>query len=172
MTANPSDTHKTKNLAPCHAISPPSERCNKLPVICYIARSDQLHCLQKNRVDHTPLHLERRKGYIPPSFHHHFGRRWRSPHARPHNTYAQNTIHAASLHQIDEGCTNIFPSFSNLNLDSICLDRGGDFFPCDFSPALVMSSYFTLLDVMGDLWSQLPGPIDFPSQNLGGCQDY
>ena len=32
MTGNPSNTQKTKNLALCHAILPPSERCNKLPV--------------------------------------------------------------------------------------------------------------------------------------------
>ena len=43
MTGNPSDTQKTKTLALCHAISPPSKICNKLPVKCYMARSDQLH---------------------------------------------------------------------------------------------------------------------------------
>ena len=32
MTRNPSNTKKEKNLALCHAILPPSERCNKLPV--------------------------------------------------------------------------------------------------------------------------------------------
>ena len=69
MTGNPSDTQKTKNLALCHAMLPPSERCNKIPMRCYMARSDQLHYLQKNRVDHTPLHPERGTGYIPPSFH-------------------------------------------------------------------------------------------------------
>ena len=130
MTRNPSDTQKTKNLALCHAILPPSKRRNKLPLICYMARYDQLHCLQKNRVDHTPLHPERGKGYIPPPFHHHFGRRWRSPHARPQDTCAQNIMHAASLHHKD--CINIFSSFSNLNPDSICLVRGGNFFPCGF----------------------------------------
>ena len=74
MTGNPSNTQKGKTLALCHAISPPSERC-------YMARVDQSHCIQKNRVDHTPLHPER--GYIHPSFHHHFRRRWRILHAKP-----------------------------------------------------------------------------------------
>ena len=37
---------------------------------------------------------------------------------------------------------------------STCLIRGGDFFPMWFFPQLlVLSSYFNLLDVMGDLWS-------------------
>ena len=40
MTGNPSDTQKTKNPVLCHAISPPSERCNKLPMRCYMARAD------------------------------------------------------------------------------------------------------------------------------------
>ena len=81
-------------------------------------RYDQLHYLEKNRVDHTPLHPKRGKGYIPPSFHHHFGRIWRSQHAEPHDTYAQGIMHAASLHRIDEGCNNIFSSFSNLRPNS------------------------------------------------------
>ena len=132
MTRNRSDIQKTKKLVLCHAILPPSERCNKFPVRCHMARSNQSHYLQKNRVDHTPLQPERGNGYIPPSFHQHFGTRRRSLHARPQNTYAQNTTHAALLHHRDEGCSNIFPSFSNLNPDSICLDRGGAFFSCGF----------------------------------------
>ena len=56
MTGNPSHTQKTKNLALFHAILPPSERCNKLPVRCYMERSDQLHYAQRNKVDNTPLH--------------------------------------------------------------------------------------------------------------------
>ena len=52
MTGNPSDTQKTKNLALCHTISLPLERCNKLPMRCYMARYDQLQFSQKNRVDH------------------------------------------------------------------------------------------------------------------------
>ena len=134
MIENPSDIQNTEKLALCHAILPPSERCNKFPVRCHMPRSDQSHCLQKNRVDHTPLQPERGKGYIPHPFHQHFGTSRRSLHARPHNNCAQNTIHAASLHHRDEGCNNIFPSFSNLNPDSICLDKGGDFFPCGFFP--------------------------------------
>ena len=126
MTGNPSDTQKGKTLALCHAILTPSERCNRLSVRCYMERA-QSHYIQKNRVDHTPLHLARGKGYIPPSFHRHFGRRWRSLHARPQDTYAHNIMHAALLHHRD--CSNTFSSFSNLNLDSICLVRGGDFFP-------------------------------------------
>ena len=129
MIGNPSDTQKGKTLTLSHAILPPSKRCNRLLVRCYMARA-QSHCIQKNRVDHTPLHLER--GYIPPSFHHHFGRRWRSLHSRPQDTCAQNIIHVASLHHRD--CSNTFSSFSNLNPDSICLVRGGDFFPCGFFP--------------------------------------
>ena len=81
---------------------------------------------------YIPLHPERSKGYIPPSFHHRFGRRWRSLHARPQDTCAQNIMHAASLHHRDEGCNNIFASFLNLNPDSISLFRGGDFFPMWF----------------------------------------
>ena len=82
MTGNPSDTQKTKNLALCHAILPPSERYKKLPVRCYMARA-QSHCIQKNGYDHTPLHSIRDKCYIPPSFHHHFWRRRRSLHVKP-----------------------------------------------------------------------------------------
>ena len=132
MTENPFDTQKTNNLVLFHAILPPSERCNKLPVRCYMERSNQLHYLQKNRVDHTPLHPERGKGYIPPSFHHHFGRRWRSLHVKPQDTCAQNIMHATSLHHRD--CSNTFSSFSNMNPNSICLVRGGDFFPYGFLP--------------------------------------
>ena len=40
MTGNPSDIQKTEKCALCHAILPPSERCNKLPVRCHMARSD------------------------------------------------------------------------------------------------------------------------------------
>ena len=111
MTGNPFDTQKTKKLALCHAISPPPERCKKLLVRCYMTRSDQLHCSQNNRVDHTPLRPKRGKGYIPPSFHHHFGRRWRILHARPQDTCAQNIMHAAFLHDRDEGFSNIFSNF-------------------------------------------------------------
>ena len=81
-------------------------------VRCYMERYDQLHFLQKNRVDHTPLHPEKGKGYIPPSFHHHFGRRWRSLHARPEDTCAQNIMHASSLHHTD--CSNTFSIFQLL----------------------------------------------------------
>ena len=88
MTGNPSDTQNGKTLALCHAISPPSERCNKIHVRCYMERVDQSHYNQTNRVDHRPLHPERGKGYIPPSFHYHFGRRWKSLHARPQDTCA------------------------------------------------------------------------------------
>ena len=145
MTEKPSNIQDTKNLALCHTILPHSDRCNKFPIRCYMARSNQSHFLQKNRVDHTPLQPERGKGYITPSFHQHFGRRKRSLHAKPENTCAQNTIHVASLHHRDEGCSNIFPSFSNLNPDSICLDRGGNFFPCGFSPSPCIKKllYFT-----------------------------
>ena len=115
------------------SILPPSERCNRLPVRCYMARA-QYHYIQKNRYDHTPLHPIREKGYIPPSFHHHFGRRRRSLHARPQNTFAQHTMHFSSLHHRNEDCSNTFSSFSNLNPDSICLVRGGYFFPCGFFP--------------------------------------
>ena len=45
MGRNPSDTQKTKNLALCHAILPPSERYNKIPMRCYMARDDHFHCL-------------------------------------------------------------------------------------------------------------------------------
>ena len=68
MTENPFDTQKGKTLALCHAILPPSERCNRLLVRCYMARA-QYHYIQKNRCVHTPLHLARDKGYNPPSFH-------------------------------------------------------------------------------------------------------
>ena len=152
MTGNPSDIQKIEKLALFHAILPPLERCNKLPLRCHMARSDQSHYLQKNRMDHTPLQPKRGKGYISPSFHQHFETR-RSLHARPQNTYAQNTIHVASLHHRDEGCIDIFPSFSNFNPDSICLDRGGVFPMCFFPQLLVLSSYFNLRDVLGDLWS-------------------
>ena len=39
MTGNPPNTYKTNNLALCHEILPPSERCNKLPVRCYMERA-------------------------------------------------------------------------------------------------------------------------------------
>ena len=149
MSRNPSDTQKAKTLALCHAISPPSERWNKLLVICYMERADQSHYIQKNRVDHTPLDPERGKGYIPPSFHHHFGKRWRIIHDRPHDTCAQNIMHATSLHH--KGCSNIFSILSNLNLDSICLVRGGDFFPYGFLPSS-LCWVVTLIVVMGDIW--------------------
>ena len=158
MTGNPYDTKRTRNqfqkenLALCHANSLPSERCNKIHVWWYMERYDQLHFFQNNRVDHTPLHPKRGKCYIPPSFHHHFGRRWRSLHAIPLDTYAQNIMHAASLHHIDEGCSNIFSKFSNLYPDSICLVRGGDFLPCGFFPSS-LCWVVPLLAVMGDLWS-------------------
>ena len=131
MTGNPSDTQKGKTLALCHATLPPSTRCNKLPARCYMER-DQSHYIQKNRADHTPLHPARYKGYIPPSFHHHFGRIRRNLHARPQNTCAQHTMHAASLPHRDEDFSNIVSSFSNLRPNSTCLDRGGAFFPCGF----------------------------------------
>ena len=133
MTRNPSNTQKGKTLALCHAILPPLERCNRIPIICYMERDDQSHYIQKNRLDHTPLHPERGKGYIPPSFHHHFGRIWRILYARTKDTYPQNIMHDASLHHRD--CSNTISSFSNLNPDSTCLDRGGDFFPCGFFPS-------------------------------------
>ena len=38
MTGNPSDTQKGKTLALCHAILPPSERCNRIPVRCYMEK--------------------------------------------------------------------------------------------------------------------------------------
>ena len=91
---------------------------------------DQSHYIQNNRADHTPLYLARDKGYIPPSFLHHFGIRWRSIHSRPPDTCAQNIMHASSLHHKD--CKNTFSSFSNLNLDSIYLVSWRDFFPCGF----------------------------------------
>ena len=142
------ETQKGKTLALCHTVLPPSERCNRLPVRCNMARA------QKNGYDHTPLHSTRDKGYIPPSSHHQFWRKRRSLHARPQNTCAQHTMHATSLPHRDEDCSNIFSSFSNLRPDSTCLDRGGAFFPMWFLPQLlVLSSYFILLDVMGDLWS-------------------
>ena len=43
MTGNLSDTQKTKNLVLFHAISPPLERCNKIPMRCYMESSDELH---------------------------------------------------------------------------------------------------------------------------------
>ena len=71
MTGNPSDTQKGKTLALCHAILPPSERCNRLPVRCYMARAHS-HYIQKNRVDHTPLHPARdsrlHSSVLPSSF--------------------------------------------------------------------------------------------------------
>ena len=142
MTRNPSDTQKGKTLALCHAILPPSERCNRLSIRCYMARA-QSYYIQKNRVDHTPLHPSRDKGYIPPSFQHHFGRRWRILHARSQDTCAHNIMHANSLHHRYEGCSNIFSSFSNLNPDSIYLVRGGGFPMWFISQLLVLSSYFT-----------------------------
>ena len=109
--------------------------------------------IQMNGYDHTPLHSARDKGYILPSSHHHFWRRRRSLHARPQNTYAQHTMHAASLPHRDEDCSNIFSSFLNLRPDSTYLARGRTFFSMWFLPQLiVLSSYFILLDVMGDLW--------------------
>ena len=42
MTRKPPDSQKGKTLALCHAILPASERCNRLPVRCYMAR-DQSH---------------------------------------------------------------------------------------------------------------------------------
>src|SRR5713226_919213 len=105
----------------------------------------QSYYIQKNGYDHTPLHSTRDKGYIPPSFHHHFWRRRRSLHDGPQNTCAQHTMHAASLPHRDEDCSNIFSSFSNLRPDSTCLDRGGGFFPMWFLlQLLVLSNYFIL----------------------------
>ena len=118
----------------------------KLPIRSHMERSDQSQCLQKNRVDHTPLQPERGKGYIPPSFHHRFGRRWRSLHARPQDTCAHNIMHAALLHHRFEGCSNILSSLSILNPDSICLVRGGGIFShVVFSPAPCIEQllYFT-----------------------------
>ena len=129
MTGNPSDTQKGKPPTLCYAILPPSERCNRIPLICYMEMA-QYHYIQKNRLDLTPLHPTRGKIYIPPPFHHHFGRIWRSLHARPQDTYEKNIMHAASLHHRD--CNNTFSSFSNLNSDSSFLVRGGDFFPRGF----------------------------------------
>ena len=65
--------------------------------------------------------------------------------SRPQNTYARHTMHAASLPHRDEDRSNIFSSFSNLRPDSTSLDRGGDFFPCGFSPAPCIKQwiYFT-----------------------------
>ena len=130
MTGNPYDTHKGKTLALFHAILPPSKRCNRLHVRLYMERA-QSHYIQNNRA-HTTLHPARDKGYIHPSFHHHFGKRRRSLHARAQDNCAPNIMHAASLHHRD--CSNTFSSFSNLNPDSICLVRGADFFPCGFFP--------------------------------------
>ena len=87
MTRNSPDTHKGKNLALCHAILPPSGRCNRLPVRWNMARA-QSYYIQKNGYDHTPLHSARDKGYIPPSSHHHFWGKRRSLHDRPQNTCA------------------------------------------------------------------------------------
>ena len=103
----------------------------------------QSHYIQKNRVDHTPLHPKLGKGYIPPSFNHNFGWRWRSLHARPQDTCAQNIMHVALLHHRD--CNNTFSSFSNLNPDSICLVRGGLFSHVVFSPTPCIEHllYFT-----------------------------
>ena len=128
MTGNSPDTQKEKTLALCHTILPPSERCNRLPVRCNMARAQSSY-IQKNGYDHTPLHSARDKGYIPPSSHHPFRRRRRSLHARPQNTYAQHTMHVDSLTHRYEDWGNIFSSFSNLRPDSTCLDRVGDFFP-------------------------------------------
>ena len=111
---------------------PPSERCNRIPIRCYM-EMDQSHYIHKNRVDHTLLHPEIGKGYIPPTFHHHFGRRWIILHVRHQDTYAHNIMHAAPLHHRD--CNNTFSSFSNLNPDSICLVRGGLFSHVIFTPA-------------------------------------
>ena len=96
-------------------------------------RNDQIHCSQRNKEDLVSHPSKRDKFYIPPSFHHHFGRRWRSLHARPQDTCAHKIMHATSLHH--KYCSNKFSSFSNLNPGSICLVRGGDFFPCGFSPS-------------------------------------
>ena len=156
MTRNPPNTNRTRNqfqkenFALCDASSLPLERCNKIPVRCYMARFDQLHCSQKIKVGHVSIPPKRDKGYIPPSFHHHFGRRWRSLHARPQDTCAQNIMHAASLHH--RYCSNTFSSFSNLNLDSICLVRVEDFFSCVFFPNSLYWAV-TLLALMGDLSS-------------------
>ena len=89
--------------------------------------------------------FSKRQGYIPPSFHHHFWRRRRSLHARPQNTCAQHTMHAASLPQRDEYCSNIFSSFSKLRPDSTFLDSGGDFSHVVFSPTPCIKQllYFT-----------------------------
>ena len=38
MTGNSPDTQKGKTLVLCHAILPPLERCNILPVRCYMER--------------------------------------------------------------------------------------------------------------------------------------
>ena len=148
MTGNPSDTQKTNNLTLCHAILHSLERCDKLPVRCYMERAHS-HYIQKNRADHTPLHPARDKGYIPPSFHHHFGRRWRSLHARPEDTCAQNIMHVASLHHRD--CSNTFSSFSKLNPDSIFLVRGGIFSHVVFS-TVPCTEQLLCFAVMGDLW--------------------
>ena len=134
MTGNSPDTQKGKTLALCHAILSPSQRFNRLPIRCYMARA-QSHYIQKNRCDRTPLHPARDKGYIPPSFHHQFWRRRRSLHARPWNACAQHTMHATSLPHRDEDCNNIFSTFSNLRPDSTYLDRGEAFFPCGFFPS-------------------------------------
>ena len=144
MTVDSPDTQKGNTLALCHAILPSSERCNRLPVRCYMAR-DQSHYIQKNRCDHAPLHPTRDKGYVPPSFHHQFWRR-RSLHARTQHTCAQHTMHAASLPHRDENCNNIFSSFSNLRPDSTYLDRGRGFFSHVFfapAPCIKQLLYFT-----------------------------
>ena len=85
ITGNLSYIQKIEKLTLCPAVLPPLERWNKFPVRCHMARFDQSHCLEKNRVDHTPLQLERVKGYIHPSF---LGTRRRSLHAKPHSTCA------------------------------------------------------------------------------------
>ena len=38
MIGNSPDTQKGKTLALCHAILPPLERCNRLPIRCYMER--------------------------------------------------------------------------------------------------------------------------------------
>ena len=39
MTGNSPDTQKGKTLALCHAILPPLERWNRLPIRCYMERA-------------------------------------------------------------------------------------------------------------------------------------
>ena len=56
-----------------------------------------------------------------------------------------------------EGFTCQAPGYAQKNHidpDSTCLIRAGNFFPRGFFPStLFFSSYFTLLDAMGELWS-------------------